>query len=314
MHETEGENPSLQANIETIKSLEGVDTRAKIELIFILLGEKPATEFFIQVEDSEPQKAQNIQNILIEIGLECKLSMSSPTLTKHTDNGYHYEKLEVTGNANDLNKLLTADNDRKLGQIYGFPETAIDAYVKAQQGEPVRLFSIDDLPEDIKNADYAPFCQFVFSENWLHELAVPKRWSEIAKKHAPELHERNLQSWKAAQERHRFQLEELSEPLEKELQETHIPTPYTLVNVENRWGQALPDNKVRWLDTGNEETVPWEHYKLVRKWKPEMSMVQMLAQKLHVFTPFELSHIEANEGDDMKRRTKLFGEYKKIKA
>lgn len=303
MSELTGENPSLIANIETIKDLEGIDVRAKIELIFILLGAKPVTEIYIH--DSGNQKVKQLQDVFAGMGIEC-----SQRSSYKNGSGETVYELIVVGNASDLEKCLTTNDPRELGKLYGFPETAVDAYVRADQGEAVRLIGIEDLPEDVRNSEYAPFCQFCFSEKWQEELKIPKQWSEIAKKYAPELHGQFLQEWKSVRESHHRGLQRLSEPIEN-FQQTPIPTSYELVTVENRWGQALPDNKIRWLDTGNEEAIDWQKYKLVRKWNPEAIRGSMLIQTLHVFTRFELLHIESDEKDDMKVRTKVFGEYKK---
>ncbi len=302
------EIPQLAANIETIQNLEGLDTLAKIELIFILLGEKMATEFFVPVDEAEPRKAEAIQNMLIGMGLEC----DAPELQGDPEHGYHAELLRVAGNVDDLNKLLTTKDKRKFGELYGFPSTAIDAFVRAENGEPVRLLALEDLPSEIQNAEYAGFARFCFSENWQQELEVPKRWNAILKKYAPALHEKFVRECESSRERRRSELREIEESVEGNMHQS--PTTYTLVNVESRWGQALPNSKIRWLDSGNEEVIDWGSYELGKKWKPEMTRITMLAQVVHNFTNFELSHIQADDGDELKGNVKLFGEYMKTSS
>jgi len=144
----------------------------------------------------------------------------------------------------------------------------------------------------------------------MEESATPKRWSETAKKYAPELHAQFLREWRETQRRYELQLAELGEFLPQDLISTP-PTAYALVKIENRLAQVLRDNAVRWLENGSEETIVWEEYELVKKWKPEMVIGLMFAQKLHNFTPYEMSHMESAEGDEMKMQVKLFGEYRK---
>lgn len=306
MSELVGENPSLIANIEIIKNIEGMYVRAKIELILILLGEKPVTEIYVIDHDSDNKKIKQLKDIFSGIGIECSLHNSF-----QNGSGEIVYELVVAGNVADLNKRLTTNDSREFGRLFGFPATAIDAYIRAEKGEPVRLLDFTaDLPEDIRESEYAPFCQFCFSDNWEEELKVPKRWSDLIKKYAPELHEKFLQGWRSFQEHYQQGLQRLSEPLEK-FQQMSTPTSYELVSVDKRWGQALYDNKIRWLDTGKEEDIDWSKYELTRKFGAEAIKENMLIQTLHIFTNFELSNIETDGKNTKKFYVRVFGEYKK---
>lgn len=288
--------------VETIKNLDGVNTRGKIELIFILLGEKPATEFFV-----DSYRAENICDILLEIGMECRATDT---------NIPKFKQIGVTADAARMEEYLPLqgiDHDlvhENRGTIYGFPKSAVDAYARSMRGEPIKIICLEELPEEVQNADFAPFCQFAFSENWQEELAIPKRWSEIAKQYAPELHAEFLRAWEQIQSEHKMVLKRIEEDLPED-GVSIPPIPYTVIKVENRWGQALPENKVRWLDNGKIDVMSWEEFQIVKKWQPELTLRDHWAQKMHHFTPYELSNVEADDTVKEKMKVRLFGEYKR---
>lgn len=103
--------------------------------------------------------------------------------------------------AKELKRLFERVTDEKncykrLGELSGFPPTAIEAYGKyIDEGSPIDGDSVvtiehKNLPEEIKKRDWFNFTQFRLSRNnWREELETSKRWAEVTKLLDPKLYE-----------------------------------------------------------------------------------------------------------------------------
>ncbi len=303
------EGPSLEETIEEIKQLECIDTRAKLELVLILLGEKPTSEMSV-ITDNDEKTAKELKNTLIGMNFECDLS--SRTLEGVDNSVVHIWELKVARNSDDLQNLLTTQDPKMFGRLYGFPDTATNEFLKEQAGEPARLLCLGELPEQVQSSEYAPFCQFAFSQDhWREEIKTPQRWSEVAKQHAPELHASFLEKFRESSLKRKQLFNTYILPL-LEGAACEVPQALTVVKVGSRWGHVLENpNIIRWLDTGEEEGIDWKKYSLVKKWSTEMIIGTMY--QFHLFTKFELSNIRdiPNAREYAALSTRIFGEYEK---
>ena len=95
----------------------------------------------------------------------------------------------------ELKKAINSGKDKALGQAYGFPKSAIAAYIGTKE-----KISVEDLPKDIKNKEWFPFVRFAVlsKDNWKQELKTPKLWAKIVKKHSPKLYEEFIKFVKSA--------------------------------------------------------------------------------------------------------------------
>lgn len=85
--------------------------------------------------------------------------------------------------------------EAEYGKLYGFPPTAVEAYVKDKQS----VFSRRNLPVDVENEDYVFLAQFALSkDNWRQELETPKKWAAALAQYVPDLWQEFVAKWRAA--------------------------------------------------------------------------------------------------------------------
>lgn len=81
-----------------------------------------------------------------------------------------------------------SDQDQTMaaqyGELYGFPPTAVQAYVDNEENG----FGGRDLPPELGDPDYAFITRFkLSSNNWREELETPKKWAAALAQHVPNL-------------------------------------------------------------------------------------------------------------------------------
>jgi hypothetical protein len=100
--------------------------------------------------------------------------------------------IEVAGNDQLLEEAIKAAKEgdhEKMGELYGFPKTAISEFLKEDRGEESDLISRVDLPEEIRKEDWSMFAYYQFSrENWEMELEIAKKWAGIVKRMSPKIY------------------------------------------------------------------------------------------------------------------------------
>lgn len=183
--------------VEVISHLP-IDLESKIELVAILIGEKPATILHAMIDESETRKAllQEFLNDIAKAGLLLELGQKEffdpsgyiQDGQYHTDGrGYHRVPVFIAKTRRNLKAIATASTDEEFGKLYGFPETAVMAYVG--KGNYTRF----SMPWSMKIAgpDHYTFLGFVLSmENWHEETDQVRKVFEAIKKAAPGLVEK----------------------------------------------------------------------------------------------------------------------------
>ncbi len=196
----EKEEPKKVKKIE--KAPLAIDT--KIEVLLVWKGEKMATEIQIdsaswkegeEPESVDPKKIKKIEELAKDLEL---FYNSSPEKTVHSEY-YHKDSegkerpknksqkvfyLAKTEKAlYSLMEAIEEDNDDLLGQLYGYPDSAISGYKKEEIKE------IIDLPSEIQNKPEIAFTRFKLSkDNWQEELQTGKKWSDTVKRVSPRMH------------------------------------------------------------------------------------------------------------------------------
>jgi hypothetical protein len=166
------ENAELHEKISVIESLPtGPENKANV--VLVLVGEKPLTQIYIKGKE----KASETIATLNSIGLEAEIFIE------------YYDRdaaeIAVTKDKALLEDLKNATSNldhKRFGELVGFPETAIEAFVA---GEEYRLprKEQDELIKDLPQ-----LFSFRFSkEHATEDLETYKRWVKIIFELAPNL-------------------------------------------------------------------------------------------------------------------------------
>lgn len=204
------ESEQIQEYAGKIEALDGICNGTKVDLILVLVREKLATEVDIRLDSMVIRsQAETFKSQLGQLGFECELGpvtpLWEPQVLQSGDmdafNIPHRQRFFVALSQYDAKRLKRADEEadgKVLGELFGFPKTAISAYISSNNPNS-DLLRIRDLGVDPK-AECAPFCQFALSsDHWREELGVAQRWGEIIKEYAPTL-------YREIQQRYRLRL------------------------------------------------------------------------------------------------------------
>jgi len=178
INQIQSEEDIIKQKISIIENIPtGVAPRG--EAILVLLGEKPAVEMYIPNKEN----ASKIVEDLRSVGLFAEIS------EKPKEVGYeNTAELLVASSQEILDELKMThahEHHERYGQLMGYPQTAIDAFIgkegarRLSREEQKKL--LDIMPDILGGT-------FVFSEEHSEEeLAVVKRRIKILAQKAPEL-------------------------------------------------------------------------------------------------------------------------------
>jgi hypothetical protein len=202
---------------DLVRALEEADFNIddKVNLLLTKAGLKPASEisFFIKsYEGKEVTKHMTEGDVkrdlwlIKEFGLVTKENDRKIVEEKYkTKDGEikTYKRAEmhvlVAKNKEDLEFLINAiqsNDDELLGRAYGFPPTAIEAWVG--KGKRKRL-RVNDLPEAIQQSDAMLFSSPILSaDNWQEEIKYGKKCADYIRKLSPTIYRDMLEMMKKA--------------------------------------------------------------------------------------------------------------------
>jgi len=199
-------------NIERLERLPLIPPH-KMELILTYLGEMPVSSigFVFENKDVYKKEIKNkiseisvLKKILPRIGLKFKIS-------EYVNQTYPQVELSFGKNEKDLKRLEKAtqgQNHKKMGRLFGFPESAIQAYVREKQqhkkeGELTLNAEelLKGLPEeekgDLLKEGVLNFLNFrVSKDNWKKELETVRRWQKTIKEKAPKSYQEIISTGK----------------------------------------------------------------------------------------------------------------------
>lgn len=159
-----------------------VPNYVKFELFLIILGYKKGTVITV---DSKSPDTNKIKALLVDSGFEVK-----PLVSQRSAKPDCLDIL-VSDSVEMIRKMeaLTIFDEQEWGDIYGYPKTAVDAFVN---GRP----RLDGIPEKMvraKDVELAFFAGFVLSrDNWQSELEVVRNWFDEVGRYAPDFLESYL--------------------------------------------------------------------------------------------------------------------------
>ncbi len=86
------------------------------------------------------------------------------------------------------------ENNYRIGNLLGFPETAVRAYSECSFHEfkkmKMLLLNANELPSEVCRADFMAFCNFRLSRaNWRAELETVKGWAGKIREFSPRIYQ-----------------------------------------------------------------------------------------------------------------------------
>ncbi len=207
-----------EAGIEIIQDLP-LSVRDKVELLLCFLEEKPATTFINEKYQLHPEVSEGFAKLLQKKEKIIKENLDALNLVYETattsSEDKSFQLFHISKSREILRKLIESwdkDDDEQIGLLYGYPKSAIDAWVKGAQeigGRPplgeggdnpyglkrgeIPNYFLREKKEEIENI--VKFANFNFSrEHWQEELNELRRTVEIIKKKVPKLYQSFLMS------------------------------------------------------------------------------------------------------------------------
>jgi hypothetical protein len=221
-------------DIQKIEELP-LSLNARVEILLVCAGEKPATqidayteikvlvsneellkEYNTTIEETESyeisrKKYENLLETLKEIGMHIHIHDQvnhTTTVYRKPFTSYTFTPISVSLSEKTLLKFVTALKEKDTweeGRLYGFPETAIQAFhgeLERYEGD-----TFDHRPQEY-------FEQFIFSKEHYQEeyMNTSLRWYNTVKKHSPRL----IEEIKEYQDAVRFEYELIRTKIEFE--------------------------------------------------------------------------------------------------
>jgi hypothetical protein len=251
--------------IEKIENLD-LGMQDRMNLVLTYLKEKPTSEIEISYDSKNPYveledvllKKESLQRDLEAIGLKFKI-LERETID---EDGFDQKEFRFLIGKNekdlqDLEKAFLANDREKMGKLFGYPETAVKAYLKGM--EKVKVGGVMDTILDTKKwwQDLSPkekesfleecvlnFRNFALSkEHWREELEVIRRWQRIIREKASKLYQEIIE------EKPLFTMDEKEKKeWEKEVVEEELRKIKEKVD-------KMVDNLGMYVDEGIKETV-----------------------------------------------------------
>jgi hypothetical protein len=203
-------SPEFVEQVEKTK----LNTESKVNLFLVEAGLKPSTGMDLTIRNGEnvfltEADLQEIKSVLEQSGLAFK---EWPREANITGDGVEVEMMEIAisrtqKDLKNLEKIIKrlptpkdveegkySDEDRKknysdLGKAYGYPKTAVEAFVKDE------TINEEDLHDDVKKSDAYAFALFSLSKNnWQKELEQGKKWADCIKSISPKTYQEMLEA------------------------------------------------------------------------------------------------------------------------
>jgi hypothetical protein len=195
--------PSLERTLDVLP----IEDQDRIDIVLLLAGQKIATDVTLDLggaEGTEKQLTVEQQSTLelseshlSSLGLAVirgRLGKARNTPTIFTGTGKEFSLYQVLGVARevtDAQRRIDWDYSSEVGQMSGYPESAIRAF---ESGDEALLLS--NLSDEVKGEDFAAFILFRLStEHWIDEIETARKWAEVVRQQAPALYERVVRDY-----------------------------------------------------------------------------------------------------------------------
>lgn len=174
----------------------------KVDLILAWKGFKPATEISVGdrnlgAENNE-QACQAFETFCKKISLSQKRLSREEVHASHAHIDENVPAYAVGKKASDVDRLVALLNGEnthsEFGEIFGFPETAVEAF-EAGGDNTFSIWDAKNVPPELIKEDYMAFGQLALSrKHWREEVEVVKRWAQAVRETDPNLYTRVVQN------------------------------------------------------------------------------------------------------------------------
>lgn len=177
--------------IRKLEKLKYCDEKDRAKMILVYLGLKPACEVYVY----EKEVMVKLKQSLLEVGLHCvKLSFNKKPFDEWQKVILQRLILPVgqcavaktKKTAIRLSKTLPHKHHRRFGKLMGYPQTAIDNFIKKEPSLDFKRFMKLNKKHGIIFSFRIP------AKNYQNELKILKNWSLAIKRYAPTLYKRLL--------------------------------------------------------------------------------------------------------------------------
>lgn len=175
--------------------------QSKGDIFLVHLGVKPAT-FQLVDSYSEYDPAYAKKHYAVTVG-ETEHALKEMDFPFYEVPGKENTKFFIGRSLEDATALFDAyslpydkdyDFHRKRGRALGYPDTAVEAFIKYQQGDTNAALDAKNIPQ-LEGNDIVKFIGFrLSSDQWREEVAEIQKQVAMLKEHAPQLYQQILKA------------------------------------------------------------------------------------------------------------------------
>jgi hypothetical protein len=201
--------------IELVENMP-IEIFEKVEILLVIAGAKSAAELKVDSDTWEEgeerkyvdqEKMEKITRNLRRLGLSFHKNLFVENFPLVEDDSIPRDQLkpedivniareriviDIAGDDQLLKAVLRAaksSDHRKMGELFDFPKSAVEEFIKEKRGEEYDLISRVDLPDEIRKEDWSTFAYFQLSrKNWEAELETAKKWAGIVERMSPKIY------------------------------------------------------------------------------------------------------------------------------
>ncbi len=188
---------SVINNIQKIEKLKYCDEKDRAKMILVYLGLKPACEVYVY----KKELIIKLKQALSEVGLHCiKLNFDKKPFDE-IQKAIPQKLILPTGQcaiardektAIGLSKIIPSKHHQRFGRIMGYPQTAIDNFVKREPkldgSKYIELYKKHGIIFSFR----------IPAKNYSESIKLLKRWSMAIKRYAPDLYKKLLKHSEAS--------------------------------------------------------------------------------------------------------------------
>lgn len=212
--------PEQEIAPELVRTIEEADFMIddKVNILLTKAGLKPSSEIILDITCDDGKKTaefldeDDIQRhlwIIKELGMpaivgERKIENQDCSAPNGPKKVWKWNRIHVLiGRTQEdldfLVKALASNNDALIGQAFGFPPTAVDAYCGKSKRFDVK--NIKKLPKKVRESEAVLFSSPTLSaDNWQEEIKQGQSWADFIKKTSPVIYKEAIKTMKTRYE------------------------------------------------------------------------------------------------------------------
>ena len=177
----------LTQNIELIERDENSSINDKIDLVLTLAGEKPATKFLVadtHMNAYNERRMKEVKYLFEQLGLPYEIQ-------DIPDDSQVFASVYVGKDQEHYDNIINATTKQEYGICYGFPDTAIEAYIdRSKRFNGSEKERVEQMDLDIPYEKLKPFLIFTKSDKHFEDevISTSLRWHDTIKRLTPNLY------------------------------------------------------------------------------------------------------------------------------